>query len=108
MLDVFAYVVQLHSNGDVRLHEREYFIARHLHEVADGEVRVDNLQQADELERREHRSVDDLLAHDGDLKRADRRSFDGTELFFEERRHPLTDVVLAEAVLAERPGDTHC
>lgn len=108
MLDVLGQVVDLHAEGRLRLHHGAYVFARHADEVADREVRFDVLQEADDLERGEHRAVDDVFANHGHLKHADGRVLDGTELVVDERRHPLADVVLAETVLLERLGDAHC
>ncbi len=108
MLHVLAQVVDLQSEDCLTLHCPAHVFARHTCEVADGHVRLDVLEQADHLERREHRPVELLTANDGHLEHADGCIFDGAELLLDEARHALADDVMPEAVGLERLGDALC
>ena len=105
VLQILGEVMQVESEGRLHLNHDTDLLPGHPDQVHDRHARLDVFEQADDLERREHRSVELVVAHDRDLKHADGRVFDAAELLVDEHGHPIAEDVLREPVLLQRPGD---
>lgn len=103
--EILFQVVDGDTGIDHRPHQSANGVLRHADQLLDRHLRLDGLEQVDQLERCEQRTTDVVASHDGDLEYADGHLLDATEVLVDEVHQLLVDGAVLESVALQRLRD---